>query len=883
MTTVSNLFQGPVVHALSQALGWTLLHFLWQGTLIAVVLWCALALMERRSSDARYAAACLALLGMVVFPLLTFIHLAGEEYKSLSTTPISVDASTVVVCAGLNGGSLPWYSSLAPEIDRLMPSLMLLWCVGVVVFSCRLAVGLAVAHGWKLRDLGNTPAKLQAVFDDLRRRLGVKQAARLVESARVHVPMVIGWLKPVVLLPAGCLTGMSQQQVEALLAHELAHICRNDYLVSVVQSVLEAVLFYHPAIWWVSNQIRREREYCCDEMAVGVCGDRLAYAKALSQLEERRALLPDMALGANGGVLTMRIKRLLGYRQEIASSNMAWVIVLVVVIAGGGSIIGRFALAESKPVLTASESAVQTSQDAQAAAQSAVAEGERNTAEVVNQVEKATEQSRAAEKQLARAQEELTQVTKDAYAQAADQNQLDDAQKKQLADAQKQVQAALKKLNSAEFKEQMKAAQKQIEKLNSPEFKKQLDDAVAAAAAASAKVNSPEFRKQLEDAQRRMQEKLNSPEFKKQVEDMQKRLQDSKELQAKIQAKLNSPEFKKQIAGAQKEAEKFNSPEFRKKMEDMQQHILKEKQWVNSPEFKKHLEDAQKQAEKFNTPEFRARMQEMQKHFEEEREKLNSPEYREKIRKMMEDAQKNGTNFNFKSNAFLVQNAPPPAPPPPVDAAPAPIAPVRVSGAVATGQLVKKVAPVYPQIAMAAHVEGTVTLHALISATGTVEHLNVISGPPMLVTSAMDAVRQWQYQPYLLNGQPVEVETTINVNFSLENAVPSPSPTPESNASPGPQSSLTPPNNRSLPVLIYKVDPEYTAEAKAAKVQGPVVVNLIVNQQGLPENVHVVRGLNLALDERAVVAVRQYRFQPAIREGQPVSVPVNVEVKYQLF
>ena len=323
MTSVSNLFQSPVVYAMSQALGWTLLHFLWQGTLIAVVLWCALALMERRSSDARYAAACLALLGMAVFPVLTFIHLAGNEYRLLSVAPISVDASTVVVCAGASGSS-PWYNSLTPAIERMMPSLMLLWCVGVAVFSCRLAVGLAVAHGWKLRDVEDTSTRLQATFDNLRTRLGVKQAARLVESAKVHVPIVIGWLNPVVLLPAGCLSGMSQQQIEALLAHELAHICRNDYLVSVVQSVLEAVLFYHPAVWWVSNQVRREREYCCDEMAVGVCGDRLAYARALSQLEERRALLPDLALGANGGVLTMRIKRRLGYRQEIASASMAW-------------------------------------------------------------------------------------------------------------------------------------------------------------------------------------------------------------------------------------------------------------------------------------------------------------------------------------------------------------------------------------------------------------------------------------------------------------------------------------------------------------------------------------------------------------------------------
>ena len=880
MTTFLNLFQGSGVHALSEALGWTLLHFLWQGSLIAVMLWCTLSLMERRSSDARYGAACVALLAMMVFPLLTFLHLAGEEYNSLVAAPISVDARSVAVYAGVGAGPASWSSHLTPAIDRLMPWLMALWCAGVLVFSCRLAVGLSVAHGWKLQGTEDTPARLQKVFDDLRTRLGVRQAARLVESACVHAPMVIGWLKPVVLLPAGCLAGMSQQQVEALLAHELAHICRNDYFVSVVQSVLEAVLFYHPAVWWISNQVRREREYCCDEMAVGVCGDRLAYAKALSQLEERRALLPDVALGANGGVLTMRIKRLLGYRQEIASANMAWMIVLVVVIAGGSSIIGRFALAESKSASSAAEPMMQAGEEAQAAAQATMAEGERNATEVERQIEKAAEQSRAAEKQLARAQEELARATKNSYAQAADQNQLDEAQKKQLADAQEQVQAALEKWKSAKLDEQMKAVQKQLEKLNSPEFKKQLADAAAAAAA---KVNSPEFRKQIEDAQKQMQEKVNSPEFRKQMEDMQNRLQDSKELQAKIQAKLNSPEFKKQIADAQKQAEKFNTPEFRKKMEDMQQEMQKK---FNSPEFKKQLEDAQKNAEKFNTPEFRERMQDMQKHVQEEMQKVNSPEYREKLRKMMEDAQKNQWEFKFNPDEFMAQNTKrsPESESRPTSSEQSSTrvttnSNVHVSGNAMAGQVISHPAPVYPQEAKDHRIQGTVVLKAVIDKEGNVEHLNVVSGPKELMQSALDAVSQWKYKPYLLNGEPTEVETTINVNYSLDNATPSSSPTP----SPSPQSSLTPSLLNHPLRLIYRVNPEYTAEAKAAKIQGPVVLNLVVNQQGLPENVRVVRGLNLGLDTNAVVAVRQYRFEPAIVDGRPIVKSVNVEVQYRLF
>ena len=152
------------------------------------------------------------------------------------------------------------------------------------------------------------------------RRLGIVRAVTLINSALVQVPIVIGWLRPAVLLPVGCLTGLSTVQIEAIFVHELAHIRRHDYLVSVFQSIVEAVLFYHPAVWWVSKQIRREREDCCDDLAVKISGDPLAYAKALSFLEEQRGSLPAAALGANGGVLAMRIKRLLGYKEPPAYS-----------------------------------------------------------------------------------------------------------------------------------------------------------------------------------------------------------------------------------------------------------------------------------------------------------------------------------------------------------------------------------------------------------------------------------------------------------------------------------------------------------------------------------------------------------------------------------
>src|SRR6185295_2411884 len=126
----------------------------------------------------------------------------------------------------------------------------------------------------------------------------------------VQAPTVVGWLRPVVLVPVGALAGLPADQVEALLLHELAHIRRHDYLVNILQNVAESLLFYHPAVWWISGHIRAERELCCDDMAVFVCGDSLSYARALAQLESFRPAQVS-ALAANGGSLADRIARLL--------------------------------------------------------------------------------------------------------------------------------------------------------------------------------------------------------------------------------------------------------------------------------------------------------------------------------------------------------------------------------------------------------------------------------------------------------------------------------------------------------------------------------------------------------------------------------------------
>jgi len=157
----------------------------------------------------------------------------------------------------------------------------------------------------------------------LRRRLGIEHAVTLLESSMAPVPAVVGWLRPVILVPASAFAGLTPQQLEAILAHELAHVRRHDYLVNLLQAAVETLLFYHPAVWWVSSQVRQERESCCDDLAVSVCGDRLGYARALAALEGLRT--PRLALGADGGSLLRRIRRLAGVPETAGGAPVAWV------------------------------------------------------------------------------------------------------------------------------------------------------------------------------------------------------------------------------------------------------------------------------------------------------------------------------------------------------------------------------------------------------------------------------------------------------------------------------------------------------------------------------------------------------------------------------
>lgn len=358
MRSLSGILDQPVV----ARLGWMLLHSLWQGAVVAAVAVMVLRGLRRRSASARYAAACGAIVCMIVWPAATLRSIDGptprqqDKVADIETAAtaslIPHDSSTAVaieeaalpptVSSVPQPAALAHQVTLAERLDPLLPWLVLGWSAGVVALSIRLGGGWLLVQ--RLKHVGTRPlgGPWSESCAGLARRLGISRPVRLLESAVVAVPMVAGWLRPAILVPVSAVSGLTPSELDAILAHELAHIRRHDYLVNLIQSLAETLLFYHPAVWWLSRRIREEREHCCDDWAVTVCGDRLLYARALSAMEGLRGQSFQLAPAATGGSLLARVRRLLGVNPPCADRPAGWLAGALVLgamaLAGAGSL-----------------------------------------------------------------------------------------------------------------------------------------------------------------------------------------------------------------------------------------------------------------------------------------------------------------------------------------------------------------------------------------------------------------------------------------------------------------------------------------------------------------------------------------------------------------
>jgi len=307
-------------------LGWTLVHFLWQGALIAMV-YAAVRHFLKGSND-RYLMGCAALLLMLAAPVVTWRAMAPADAPGVASKDQTARVASTVPAA------LPAMVRAEVPVVKDIPWLrwaVTVWLTGASLLSLRLLGGWMIATRFRA-GARPAPSEWCAAVERLRKQLGVLRSVSLRVSAIVQSPLVVGTWRPLILVPIGMLAGMPAAQVEALLAHELAHIRRHDYLVNLLQSLAEALLFYHPAVWWVSGHIRMEREHCCDDAAVALSGDVMGYVNALAELAGMRQMRLA-AVAANGGSLAGRIARLLGERWPVPARHGSWLAAVLLVAA----------------------------------------------------------------------------------------------------------------------------------------------------------------------------------------------------------------------------------------------------------------------------------------------------------------------------------------------------------------------------------------------------------------------------------------------------------------------------------------------------------------------------------------------------------------------
>jgi uncharacterized protein (TIGR03067 family) len=375
-------FKWPFSESTVERLGWMVIHSLWQFAIMALLAGLAARAMQRHSAATRYGVFVVAMSLSVVAVVTTWMRLPGDiplpvarlvasDLSRYSTDAIDPAAgaarlSQVALLAGdaaldvptpdftpANATSKtppavlppapaiaqpgPTWSEFAESLIRpWMAWIVGAWGLGVVLCSARPLLGWRTLH--RLRRVGISPAsdEVLAAMHRVSGRLGMHRAVAVLQSTLTQVPVLVGYIKPVILLPVSLVTSISTAQLETILMHELSHVRRHDFLVNLLQTLVETLFFYHPAIWWLSRRIRIEREHCCDDYVVGLLGNGVEYGRALITIEELRGQSTVLALGANDGSLLARVRRIAGDDADSSSGRCTTALLVVTCLAAAG-------------------------------------------------------------------------------------------------------------------------------------------------------------------------------------------------------------------------------------------------------------------------------------------------------------------------------------------------------------------------------------------------------------------------------------------------------------------------------------------------------------------------------------------------------------------
>ena len=315
------------------SLALTLIHFLWQGCIVALALKSALILTSHKNPQLRYAFASMAMLLCLLLPFITFaiIYQPDEVALAQSNKLIPLLATSV---SYLPSQSAFWTTNIV----GYLPYLSLSWLTIVMLLTFKLFIEVFTVNQLSKQSVMPVDAELLQRFNLLVAKMQLPRLPRLLISLKTDVPMAIGWLKPVILLPASMLSNLTTEQLEMLILHELAHIRRHDYLVNFLQTLVAILLFFHPAVQWISKQMRNEREYCSDDIAVEYCGNAVAYAHTLADTaticsKHRHHTIPNMAMAASGGDLKQRVVRLVDHHCTPSNDVGKWLAASTIVVA----------------------------------------------------------------------------------------------------------------------------------------------------------------------------------------------------------------------------------------------------------------------------------------------------------------------------------------------------------------------------------------------------------------------------------------------------------------------------------------------------------------------------------------------------------------------
>lgn len=609
------------LYHLINTIGWTLIHSLWQALAFGAIIWVLLRFISRDNARLRYIIAGSGLLAIFMTSCITFIRYLGKIPTTAEGTALSPEALLYLLNNEQTAEKI--WSIKDINIETYFPILVNIWCIGAGLLALHMLI--SYSRSIKLKNYMAYPLRKEVMdmATQLSNKLGIKQKIQFKESGYIGTPSLIGYFKPVILLPVSLLSGIPKNQLEIIIAHELAHIHRHDYLIQFIQGILELLFFYHPVVWWLSSVVKTEREHICDDLAVKVCGESLTLIKALNNMEAIRKKQNEMVLGFSGkksGIL-YRVQRILKTNNRSVSSFEKFMISgLFIFLLSALLLVSNFAISGNGSTgnqFFSKINVIDIDEKKQFERQVAIPNQDIPEKEPKLKVKPVAKVPATAQIEAIQSDTTLS--------------------KKEIKERVEEI----IKMQKAELKAQLKEISES--KIEIEDIKVDLKEALR-----EMEFNKHEMEKEMQEHRQELERELANEDFMKEFEieikeqalELEESLKDireddfysderKKEMQAQIKEKMkefNSAEFKEKMQkqfkiqkeAIRKELERMNSSDWKLDMKIQEEAIRKELEKMKSGEMEKELKESlekaknalQENLEKIDTKEYRKQLEE---------------------------------------------------------------------------------------------------------------------------------------------------------------------------------------------------------------------------------------------------------------------------------